>query len=195
MMDVFKQLQLTWIVPILFAAPFWVGMFWRRATTWGAWATVLFCLGFFFVVPAVLPKIHGDLRAHPEFLKTTPLVHTRTTRAAAPTDVSKRAMQRLAWEKAKQAGGAHLGDPPPLIQVGDTVEDLSITGGTPLFWSQPLTAWQDDQRVPVRPLGPPERINETTTVQRWGYPEGADVYGNGWFRLDLLLFHWGRASI
>ena len=33
MMDVFKQLQLTWIFPVVLAAPFWIGMFWRRATS------------------------------------------------------------------------------------------------------------------------------------------------------------------
>ena len=32
-MDVFEQLKLTWVFPVLFAAPFWIGMYWRRATT------------------------------------------------------------------------------------------------------------------------------------------------------------------
>ncbi|HUG93239.1 MAG TPA: hypothetical protein VML55_20525, partial [Planctomycetaceae bacterium] len=35
-MDVFLQLQLTWVFAVLFAAPFWIGMFWRRATTLAA---------------------------------------------------------------------------------------------------------------------------------------------------------------
>jgi len=30
--DMFRNLQLTWIVPMLFAAVFWVGMYWRRAS-------------------------------------------------------------------------------------------------------------------------------------------------------------------
>ena len=40
-MDVFAQLQLTWIVPVLFAAPFWIGLAWRRATTGAAWPVSL----------------------------------------------------------------------------------------------------------------------------------------------------------
>lgn len=55
MMDVFQQLQLTWIVPVLFAAPFWTGMYWRRATPLAAWATVLFGLIVFFVLPRFEP--------------------------------------------------------------------------------------------------------------------------------------------
>lgn len=52
MMDVFAQLKLTWGIPVLFAAPFWVGMYWRGATTAGAWATVLFGALAFFIIPA-----------------------------------------------------------------------------------------------------------------------------------------------
>lgn len=55
MMDVFGQLQLTWAIPILFAAPFWMGMYWRGATTAGAWATLFFGLVVFFVVPLIVP--------------------------------------------------------------------------------------------------------------------------------------------
>jgi SSS family solute:Na+ symporter len=55
MMDVFGQLQLTWAIPILFAAPFWMGMYWRGATTAGAWATVVFGLVVFFVMPLIVP--------------------------------------------------------------------------------------------------------------------------------------------
>lgn len=55
MMDVFDQLQLTWAIPILFAAPFWMGMYWRGATTAGAWATLIFGLVVFFVIPLIVP--------------------------------------------------------------------------------------------------------------------------------------------
>ncbi len=42
-MDVFEQLKLVWVFPVLFAAPFWIGMYWRRATTAAAWCTVIYC--------------------------------------------------------------------------------------------------------------------------------------------------------
>lgn len=55
MMDVFAQLELTWVFPVLFAAPFWIGMYWRRATTTAAWTTVGFCALMFFVIPFAAP--------------------------------------------------------------------------------------------------------------------------------------------
>jgi len=51
MMNVFQQLQLSWVVPVLFAAPFWAGMYWRGATTAAAWTTALFGLVVFFILP------------------------------------------------------------------------------------------------------------------------------------------------
>ncbi|MBX3427869.1 MAG: hypothetical protein KF688_19475 [Pirellulales bacterium] len=53
--DVFRLLELTWLAPVLFAAPFWVGKYWRRATTAAAWATVAFSLVVFFLLPWVRP--------------------------------------------------------------------------------------------------------------------------------------------
>lgn len=52
-MDVFAQLQLTWAIPVLFAAPFWMGMYWRGATTAGVWATIVFGAVVFFLLPAL----------------------------------------------------------------------------------------------------------------------------------------------
>ena len=65
MLDMFKQLQLTWIVPMTFAALFWVGMYWRRATTRAGWITVIFCLVSFFALPRIIPAVAPDLRVNP----------------------------------------------------------------------------------------------------------------------------------
>jgi SSS family solute:Na+ symporter len=62
MLDMFKQLQLTWIVPMTFAALFWVGMYWRKATTKAGWTTIAFCLVSFFVLPRLIPAVAPDLR-------------------------------------------------------------------------------------------------------------------------------------
>ncbi|MEZ6110346.1 MAG: hypothetical protein R3C99_04945 [Pirellulaceae bacterium] len=62
MMNVFAQLQLTWVFGVLFAAPFWIGMYWRRATTGAAWITVAYCTLMFFVVPFLAPRLVPSLR-------------------------------------------------------------------------------------------------------------------------------------
>ena len=68
MLDMFKQLELTWIVPMTFAALFWLGMYWRRATTKAGWITIVFCLLCFFVLPRAIPAVAPELRTHEAYL-------------------------------------------------------------------------------------------------------------------------------
>ena len=67
MLDMFKQLELTWIVPMTFAALFWLGMYWRRATTRAGWITIVFCLLTFFVLPRTIPAVAPGLRTNAAF--------------------------------------------------------------------------------------------------------------------------------
>ena len=92
-MDVFALLQLTWIVPILFAAPFWIGMYWRRASTGAAWFTIAFTALFFFIIPWVIPMVAPGLQQSERYTKVTHLVTTRIERPAAPSDIRRRAME------------------------------------------------------------------------------------------------------
>ena len=69
MLDMFKQLELTWIVPMTFAALFWLGMYWRRATTTGGWITIIFCLLSFFILPRAIPKMVPELRTNEVYLQ------------------------------------------------------------------------------------------------------------------------------
>ena len=68
MLDMFKQLELTWIVPMTFAALFWLGMYWRRATTKAGWITIVFCLLCFFVLPRAIPAVAPELRSNETYL-------------------------------------------------------------------------------------------------------------------------------
>ena len=68
MLDMFKQLELTWIVPMTFAALFWLGMYWRRATTKAGWITIMFCLLSFFVLPRAIPAVAPELRTRESYL-------------------------------------------------------------------------------------------------------------------------------
>ena len=70
MLDMFKQLELTWVVPMTFAALFWVGMYWRRATTKAGWITVTFCVLTFFVLPRLIPAVAPSLRTEPSLVQT-----------------------------------------------------------------------------------------------------------------------------
>ena len=111
--DMFAILKQTWIVPMTFAALFWVGMYWRRATTTAGWVTVIFCVMSFFVLPRLVPEISPGLRSNEAFLKMTEVVETKTERKASPSDVA--------------AGKA--------VNVGDAMIDINKTGGKSLYWS------------------------------------------------------------
>ncbi len=53
--NVFDQFKTAMEIPILFAAPFWIGLYWRRANTTAVWLTMLFSLMLFFALPMLLP--------------------------------------------------------------------------------------------------------------------------------------------
>jgi solute:Na+ symporter, SSS family len=99
-MNVFEQLQLTWVFNVLFAAPFWVGMYWRRATSSAAWATVVFNVLIFFGIPFLAPRLMPDIRDNADYFTANRIVQTTTTRDAAPSDVVRRETQITEWEKA-----------------------------------------------------------------------------------------------
>ncbi|MFV2066936.1 MAG: sodium:solute symporter [Pirellulales bacterium] len=94
--DVFGQYKMSLEMIVVCAAPFWVGMFWRRATRWAAWTTMAFSVLAFFVIPAVAPRLVSTLRTNPSFTVTTDIVETTFTREAGPTDFAA----RQSWETA-----------------------------------------------------------------------------------------------
>ncbi|MDA1049066.1 MAG: sodium:solute symporter family protein [Planctomycetota bacterium] len=107
-MDVFEQLKLTWVFNILFAAPFWVGMYWRRATAGAAWATVVFNVLIFFGIPFMAPRLMPQLQDNKDYLVTTRIVQTTTKRDAAPSDVLRRETEITEWEKANAVASPEL---------------------------------------------------------------------------------------
>jgi solute:Na+ symporter, SSS family len=100
-MDVFLQLQLTWVFNILFAAPFWVGMYWRRATKTAAWLTVAYCALVFFFIPYFAPRWMPELRLNQALVQTNDVVVITTERPAAPSDVKKREGEMIVWDETQ----------------------------------------------------------------------------------------------
>ncbi|MDP7010583.1 MAG: sodium:solute symporter family protein [Verrucomicrobiota bacterium] len=128
--DMFAILKQTWIVPMTFAALFWVGMYWRRATTAAGWVTVIFCVMSFFVLPRVIPFVPG-IKGNPDFQTVSQIVKTKIMRKAAPADVARRQAEIIAWEKAVDRQESK----PNELQVGDELKEVKITGGKSIYWS------------------------------------------------------------
>lgn len=202
-MDVFEQLQLTWVFPVLFAAPFWIGMYWRRATTAAAWCSVAFCSLVFFLIPFIAPLVAPQLRTETSFLTTTQIVRTTTTRPAAPSDVRRIKKQIAQWDQtkaelakiedpvARAAALAELGPRPSLVEVGDTIQTQTMRGGESVFWTEGVKPVSAEGTVradaTLKPVGPP--INkEGKTLVPLGYAPDVQLKGFGNFRLDFLIY-------
>ncbi len=203
-MNVFKQLQLTWIFPTLVAAPFWVGMYWRRATRVAAWWTVGFSATVFFILPLLLPVVVPGLRDRPGLLAANQIVRTTVTRQAVAIDVAGREAEIAVWHdkvrewvenegpQSEQSAIEKFGPCPEPLQQRDMVSNEETTGGTAVFWSggvKPVDAdGEPVNNVKPQPAGPPRQVDESTTEVVLQYPEGTRLRGFGMFKLDFLVY-------
>ena len=204
-MDVFVQLQITWRVPLMVAAPFWIGMYWRRATRAAACTTIVFCLLFFFIIPWTVPLVVPGLRDVPRFTKVSDRIERTSSRIAAPSDVARRAAAIRLWEKRyeeilqnedkaeRQAGLKKLGERPAKWELGQKISELKVQGGTPIYWTKGVEAVDDNGNsspdVKPRPIGEPEVTDQNTTVVTLRYPPDTRLRGEGfYFRTDFLVY-------
>jgi len=188
-MDVFKQLQLTWVFPVLFAAPFWVGMYWRRATAAAAWLTVIFCAAAFFLIPALAPHYVEGLRTNPDYLKSTDLVQTTVVRQAAPSDVARRNAAIALWKQNPTSG-----EQPQPLELNQSFSTVTTRGGQGIFWPggvQPVDA-NGKLRTDLdpQPVGQPRQVDAETTEITLQYPAGTQFQGFGNFKLDFLIYQY-----
>ena len=156
--DMFANLQLTWIVPMLFAAVFWVGMYWRRATTSAAWITFTFCLLFFLVLPIAVPKLSPGLANSPAYTRTSHVIESTLTRTALPLDVSR--------GKASAAG--------------EPMTETKRRGGVALFWTGSVKPIGDEKlkEIDRRKVPGGEEVV---------YEYDCELKGSGRLRLDMLI--------
>ncbi|MGB6043562.1 MAG: sodium:solute symporter family protein [Pirellulales bacterium] len=203
MMDVFAQLQLTWIVGVLFAAPFWVGMYWRRATTAAAWASIGFCALTFFLVPWLAPVLVPGLTTNPRWSQTTDLVQTTTSRTAASSDVARRRATIALWEQRQQKidqlaaatraeSLARLGPRPAPLTQGDSLIEVTTTGGQAIYWSGGVKTIDENGngRTDARPepIGPAQQIDDLASKVVLRYADDVPLRGVGNFKIDFLLY-------
>ncbi|RMF40395.1 MAG: hypothetical protein D6753_11845, partial [Planctomycetota bacterium] len=135
--DVFGQFKMALELPILFAAPFWIGMYWRRANRTAVWWTMLVTLLIFFVLPYLLPTLFPGLRTHPSLAVHSNITTRYIERPATPADVARyEAWLQLQQEaQANPELAAQVGTAPPRAEVGQPIVVEVRSGGTPIFWS------------------------------------------------------------
>lgn len=160
-MNVFEQLKFAWEIPIVFAAPFWIGMYWRRANKYSAWGTIILTLVLFFIVPMNIAKFNKDLPTNPNYLSTNEFVVTTEKRPASPTDVERRNAARKLWENRKNALLTsmdedlseeelskvifrELGNEPNQISIGEQIVDEFKTGGKAIYWGKGVVPYDSE---------------------------------------------------
>ena len=201
MMNVFEQLKFTWIVLVPVAAPFWIGMYWRGATTTAAWTTIVFCGLVFFLIPWIAPAVSANLRTYPTFTQVTPTVETMTVRTAAPTDVAQRQAAIRVWDEAhgqtkdnadsiELSPGVSLRPEP--LRLEDSFTKTHVTGGYAIYWTGAVLPIDENGNVlaDVKPLptGAPTKSSDTTTRVVKRYDPSVRLQGTGKFRFDFLLY-------
>ena len=182
--DVFGQFKMALDLPILFAAPFWIGIYWRRATRAAVWGTMLFSLLVFFVLPPLVPAMFPGLRESPSLTATTRVVTTNVRRPATESDVAR----HQAWVEAKAAMDdddesalALLGPEPPVAEVGEMIIVSRRVGGNSIFWHGGMTPTGELQTEEVERS---EEGNLETVVEQVVGPQR----GEGSLNIDFVLY-------
>jgi SSS family solute:Na+ symporter len=180
--DVFGQLKNAWEIPVIFAAPFWIGMFWRRGTKRAAWITVIFSLIVFVLLPMLLPLMPG-LRENQRYAVTTAEVSRTVTRPASPADVARRGLKIQAWRsKAEKEPGAVE---PKELKAGEDFMETRITAPRSVFWKDGFVRLSGPEKPAVVTTQEDDSGSRVVT-RRYG-PE-TRFRGKGFFNFDFLLY-------
>ncbi|MEM7478093.1 MAG: sodium:solute symporter family protein [Planctomycetota bacterium] len=184
--DVFGQFKLAIELPILFAAPFWIGMYWRRVNRTAVWITITFSLLFFFVLPILLPMLLPGLKSNPSFAVETNRITKTFSRTATAADVARyEAWQRVFDQATREQDKKtldKLGSPPPKAVEGEVIELQVKSGGQALFWAE-LSA---PGEVALETVSETEEQGTRTVVEK----RVGSLEGSGLFKLDFLLYSW-----
>ena len=181
--DVFGQLKNAWEITVVFAAPFWIGMFWRRATRRGAWITVIFSSLVFFLFPIALPALFPGMRENQDYAKMTPEVQVTIVRMASPADVARRDLSIKLYDEV--APEKRVGERPKSLKTGEEFSLTKTTPPSPVFWKGKL-----------RPLDPASKLVVTgeetgkdgSKIVYRRFEDGAKFHGGGFFNFDFLFY-------
>ena len=205
--DMLGQLKLTFWFPLVFAALFWVGMYWRRATTRAAWITVVYCLLFFFVIPFGGPRVFSSWRSNQDLMAQT--THTRTISQSV---VSKSMLRRRLAEATAQWQAAKAGLTPDqledhnrskpqrisantvLMETPDGMQEIEagVTRMPTIAEAKSISIFWDTVAPRDKTAGPvvvaSEQIDEFTVRETLQYPAGTELIGEGNLKLNLLFY-------
>lgn len=139
---IISMMKFLWTFYGIFAASFWLGMLWRRATPAGAWTSILVTLTCFFVLPFAAPVICPGLRTNPNLTIQTQPVTTTRTYTAHKMDIDERNTQIAKWDTLNSLGKAK-GPRPEVICEGQLFKKACTSDAKEIFWSQGIEKLDD----------------------------------------------------
>lgn len=113
--NILQVLKFIWEFFVIFAAAFWLGLKWRRATRVGAWASILCTFALFYFVPLLLTLVSSDVRQNEVLLGATESRIVELHYLATEADV-------------EDSGG--------VVLLGETVSKSHALPSRSLFWSK-----------------------------------------------------------
>jgi len=133
--QILEVLKFVWEFFVIFASAFWLGLKWRKAKRVGAWASIIFAFGFFYLFPLLIPSFFPQLRENSALHVQTASRLTEHTYTAKEIDVENRNRQIDAWSSREQ--GLETNKPEPL-SLGDTLLRTHVVPSRGIFWSKGL---------------------------------------------------------
>lgn len=133
--DILQQMKFVWEFLIIFGAPFWLGMLWRRTNNKAAWAAVLSTIALFFLLPIFVPVFAPSLRTNPYLLKMTNSRVLQRQYTAREVDIQQRQDEIAKWDELK-AAGQQTGPRPETINVGEKFTKSYLLPQKHIFWTQ-----------------------------------------------------------
>ncbi len=153
--DLLQMLRDWWTLPALFTAPFWLGLFWRRATPMAAWITLICGFIIFLVLPGKAGKYRSDLTVDSRFTASTLRMETIQTRPARVADAVKRRLAIQTWDE-------QYGKAVESLKVAQQAYDREMT--TPVPARSPLPQGTPVDAIPAPPAKPATPTPPATQV-------------------------------
>ncbi len=138
--DIWSMLKYLMTLNFVFAAPFLMGMLWRRANVKAAWATVIVSGMVTVILPLIAPMV--GLNNYDKLLKVNYSKEFKYSYVASSFDVADREEAILKWKELAAKGQATGTSPEPIVE-GQTFEKVVASKERAIFWDN-ISATKDD---------------------------------------------------
>ncbi|MDN5216320.1 sodium:solute symporter family protein [Fulvivirgaceae bacterium BMA12] len=135
--NILQVLKFIWEFFVIFAAAFWLGLKWRRANLYGAWASILGAFSLFYLIPVLLPIMFPGLRTSERLLKRVKPAPVERVYTAKSIDIQKRNAEILAWQSMDPTQQKAIEKPVP-IEEGEKITRQFLLPQKSIFWSKDI---------------------------------------------------------